>query len=550
MRGAVVGIVGLLAACSPEGEPQTDSQTNWLRGCESNAECGSLTCHCGVCTRTCEQDETCAGLAEASCVAKDDAGSIALCDGQAPDDAGLCLRECTEDSCAEGQMCLAGSCSPVPEPAAVVVVDPQVRHQVLTGLGATLAYGEDEVVRSPRRGALYDAMFADVGLEVLRLRNRYGHSGEDDLASASALVEAARDRLGHLPTLILTSWSPPAALKASGELECQGNVDTCTLASAPDGGFDYAAYGEYWRATVEAYADAGVVPDYIGIQNNPDFVPSAAAPGEGCKFLPSEGTATVPVGGEEVEVTYPGFDQALEAVAESLAGLSESPRLIAPEVSAPEAVPKYLAALDLSRISAISHHMYGTDPTAVSESALNAVRKLGGEEDLPVLQTEIQADGLGTAILIHYALAVEGASAYVQSVLAGPESSIAADLGTMISIGAEGFRLEDPYHALRHFAFFTKPGWFRVDAAAKHDGELLTSAWAAPDGETLAVMIVNPGSETIAAQVEVSGRARASSTVTRTVFDGDERSAALGSLPEAGIVRVPGHAIVTVTFGT
>jgi len=36
--------------------------------------------------------------------------------------------------------------------------------------------------------------------------------------------------------------------------------------------------------------------------------------------------------------------------------------------------------------------------------------------------------------------------------------------------------------------------------------------------------------------------------VTRTVFDGVERSADLGALPPAWVVRVPGRAIVTVAF--
>ena len=39
------------------------------------------------------------------------------------------------------------------------------------------------------------------------------------------------------------------------------------------------------------------------------------------------------------------------------------------------------------------------------------------------------------------------------------------------------------------------------------------------------------------------------SEVTRTVFEGIERSAELGPLPAEGVVRVPGRAIVTVPSG-
>ena len=34
----------------------------------------------------------------------------------------------------------------------------------------------------------------------------------------------------------------------------------------------YPKYAEYWRASLVAYADREVVPDYISIQNEPDFV--------------------------------------------------------------------------------------------------------------------------------------------------------------------------------------------------------------------------------------------------------------------------------------
>ena len=45
------------------------------------------------------------------------------------------------------------------------------------------------------------------------------------------------------------------------------------------------------------------------------------------------------------------------------------------------------------------------------------------------------------------------------------------------------------------------------------------------------------------------GETFASSTVTRTVFDGVERSAELGSLSSEAVVQVPVRAIVTVSLG-
>jgi hypothetical protein len=53
---------------SPAG---TDTNTNWLKSCSSEAECDlGSTCSCGRCTLECDRDSDCAGLSsDAACVA-------------------------------------------------------------------------------------------------------------------------------------------------------------------------------------------------------------------------------------------------------------------------------------------------------------------------------------------------------------------------------------------------------------------------------------------------------------------------------------------------
>lgn len=50
------------------GAVVTDTNTNWLQACDSESECGSLDCLCGVCTTPCEETRQCAGF-----------GTTALC---------------------------------------------------------------------------------------------------------------------------------------------------------------------------------------------------------------------------------------------------------------------------------------------------------------------------------------------------------------------------------------------------------------------------------------------------------------------------------------
>jgi glucuronoarabinoxylan endo-1,4-beta-xylanase len=542
----LVAMVGwMLAACAPKNGPRTDSQTNWLRSCDSQSDCGDLDCICGACTRLCDGDAACKTLGGADCLSSQEVGVVALCSGTRPSVAGLCLPVCSDGSCPEGQMCVAGTCHPVPGPTVSVVIDGDAENETLVGIGATLAYVEADVLQHPRRAALFDAMFSGLGLDILRLRNRYGYTGDDDLGTAGEIVDAAAESLGRTPTVILQSWSPPSTFKANGATVCQGDLDTCTLAKAEDGSFDYAGYADYWRDSLEAYADAGVVPDFIGIQNNPDFVPTAVAPGEGCRFLPTEGTATVRVGTAQVQVDYPGYAEASAAVADRLADLSPSPKLVAPEVAVASALAGYVAELDLASVHALSHHLYGTDPSAIDVKVFRALRQLGQQNDLPLFQTEMESDGIGTAILMHYSLAVEGASAYVLGVLVRPSLPLA--LNTLITMDENDFALDDSYYAVRHYALSTDPGWVRVDAVSDSP-ELLASSWLSPTRDALTVVLVNPTTHDLDAELDLGDYGSMTSQVTRTVFSGVERSADLGALSGQGILHVPGQAIVTVAL--
>jgi hypothetical protein len=292
-----------------------------------------------------------------------------------------------------------------------ISVDLETRHQELVGFGANVAYGEGQLTGHPKQSDLYKAIFTDLGLDVLRFRNRFQHVGDDDLTTAGELVAAGNSTLGRPLGVFLSSWSPPTTLKANGALVCSGNVQTCTLTKTAAGVFDYAGLADYWLASLGAYSKVGLVPDFIGIQNNPNYIPSSAESLEACKFLPVEGTVSVPVGLTSVRVTYPGLAQAQAAMLDALSALPARPKLLAPETSDFGTVADYLPSLDASKTDALAHQFYGVNPATVDLDALAAMGKLVGQYGRPVFVTEMNADGFGTALLIHYATVVEGASA-------------------------------------------------------------------------------------------------------------------------------------------
>ncbi len=548
-----LALIGLSSwACtspSSSGTDPFDKQTNWLKSCNVKSDCGaSQDCLCGACTETCTAQSDCQALPGSSCVPASVDGAVALCGGAQPTVAGLCLPSCDDSSpCFSGQMCVAGVCAPVPTPTAHVTLDTTSHRQVLTGLGATVGYAEDAITAHPRKSALYKQIFADLGLDVLRFRDRFGYTGADDLSSAEEINREATASLHHAPIVLLGSWSPPGVLKANGTVLCQGNYDTCTLVQLADGSFDYASYATYWRGTLDAYATHGITPDYIGIQNNPDWIPSSVEMFEACKFLPKEGTDTAIVNGVSSKVRYPGYDEALTAILAQFDGLASPPKIVAPEVTAASLVAGYVDSIDMSRVDAIGHHLYGTDPTIIDPTPYQTLSALGQQFSRPVFQTEMQADGFGTAVLMHNVLVLESASMYVQTTLIGPAASPGLDPTALVTLGPTDYTLEAPYYAMRQYSAFTDPGSIRVDTTSD-SVNLLASAWLSSDGTQVSVVMINAGRDTADVQLDPGAFGASSSRVVRTVFDGKEQTAELGSLSKEHIVQIPVRSVVTVQF--
>ena len=488
----------------------------------------------------------CSDLPGASCVSDEDAGAVAMCGGAPPPSYGVCLPRCPAQGCPDGSSCVAGICSPSLEPTALVSVDENQQFQSLVAIGAGISYVVDEITQHPRKSALFDAMFADSGLTMVRLRNQFGQQGESDLTGTSEIISAATERLGRRPEVILTSSSPPPALKQNDSNWCEGNPDTCTLVRLADGSFDYAGLANHLRASVEAHTSAGINIDYLSIQNNPNWVPPAGDANEACRFLPAEGTAMVATDSGNVVVEYPGYAQALDAVRSELSDLMSAPQLIGPETTNYTQVDEYMAELDSAMVAAIAHHLYGTDTTNLDMAALSTLGDLGEQHDRPLFQSEMYTDPLTTAVLMHASFAVEGVAVYLHNVLVASSRDIRPD--GLINLSVDDFTLGDSYHVLGQYSQHIGPGWVRIAADSNTD-DLLVSAWVSPANDELVVVLTNSGSSSQAVQLEAPAMTPDSAVVTRTVLSGVERSAKLGALASNGIVVAPAQSIVTVAFG-
>ncbi len=548
---AVLASVWLVGCQS--GSPQSSSQTHFLAACDDDDQCGDLSCHCGVCTTVCGAATDGAGGAlgtcsedGAVCIPKTDPGAVALCEGSQPEEP-LCLVPCGDSPCSEGTHCFAGVCMPTRPPSTEIVVDTSLRYQSLIGIGASLGYGEDAIVSHPRKSALYDAMFADSGFDLIRIRNRFNGENPASLEAASEIVSEATARMGRSPTLFLSLYTPPEALKANSAQFCFNLDPDCTLVRDEVGGFDYAGFAEHVRASLQAYDAVGLVPDLISLQGTPDWVPSDETPAETCRFLPEEGTTTIPTPeGEEIEVELPGYSEAFLRAQTEIATLESEYGLVGPETISVASTTSYVNALPSNSLQALAVRFFPDELYAPTNGDLEDLRTFGQVAGLPIIQIEMGQDGLETAVSAQRAFTLSGASGYLQDAFVALVLGEAAD---PIGNDGETFELNQTYFALAHFAKSTDPGWVRVEAQGGED--LLVSAWVAPDDEALTLVIVNSGEERQDVELTLPApwsERLANGGLVRTVFGADEALADLGAIADHRVVALPAGSIATVTI--
>lgn len=105
-------IACVMAACGDDATTgaKDQSQTHWLSACKADAECGGLSCLCGVCIATCGDHGECSvSGVEAKCEVATSRATIALCGGVPPKP--VCLTQCT-NGCAADERCEGEACIP------------------------------------------------------------------------------------------------------------------------------------------------------------------------------------------------------------------------------------------------------------------------------------------------------------------------------------------------------------------------------------------------------------------------------------------------------
>ncbi len=279
--------------------------------------------------------------------------------------------------------------------------------------------------------------------------------------------------------LTISSWSPPGRFKSTG------SANGGTLAKTGNA-YRYADFANWWLRSLQYLRDNSTlpvekaIPDFISIQNEPDFTPSGnpfyAAWQAGC-YLNSVETST-----------KAGYPQALAAVKSAFqANGFGFVKFVGPDTTtgSPSVISSYINNVPANSFAAIAHHPYQGSTNNVGNNTTNLSGLRAAYPASTIYMTEFFGDdnyGPGIpawmqhALPIHNVFAIEKANTYLM-------------WGLSLSPASATFC------ALGHYSKFIRPGDWR-SAATSSDPDLKTTLYRHSTGagipdQLILVMINN-----------------------------------------------------------
>jgi len=440
--------------------------------------------------------------------------------------------------------------------AANITVDPTATAQKIVGFGAGAAYYQSWItaMSSSMQKDFYDTAFTGLNLSLLRIGN-WKQEDTTSIAADVAIVKAGKQRRGNNLKIEMSSWSAPGRLKPSGSVNgnqghSKSDKTLKTSSSDPYGKFVYSEFAHWWKASLQAYEQMGITPDYISLQNEPDM----EADYEETLFDPTEGEIA-------------GYKQALQAVRDSISTLANPPKIIGPE---PLGIgysnfEKYAKALDDQNLDGYAYHLYhagdGNDNSGTNylnpenfRKAMTNIGKNYGSDSKPIIMTEFctmenavrEQDMLGLAHIMQVGFTSGKLNAYIAWELFWGEQN-----GQLIGVcpgngwsscTEEKLYINPEYHAMRHYSKFVNPGW-RVVSSTADGSDVYAVAFRSADCDSITVVAINKGSAQNL-NLSVNGYNPVSAVQSS---EGGSKSR---EITAGAIIDAPAKSITTVVFTT
>ena len=420
---------------------------------------------------------------------------------------------------------------PIPSSGILVTLDPAIRHQTLDGIGGALTWNSARVVSSPNKTTLESLIFDDLGLDIIRLKNWYYPLNWPASTSPSTISPGWQKtnydanktfydwakKPGRDIKVLLSSWSPPASLKDTGQREgletSPGSGVYKGKLKKVNGKFVYAEFAQYW---VDLLDNMNWDPDYLSIQNEPGWL----AAHETCDFAPTQTS------------TLPGFAETLDAVHNRIKNRADLPLLVSPESeSMTEFLSQAVPLRTRSYLDIYAFHNYNIgNPSATDSSGvisnLNSIRSesnnaTSGRKNWMSEFSRGEFDWLDTAHVIHNTLTEGNASAYIYWALvwAAETTPATAHSERVFSIDDDGgYARGNTYYTLKHFAKHISRGHqrFEVTKAAGSNANIRVSGYLHPSGKQVTLIVLNTGGTDDTIALRLRGLPVSSATAIRT----------------------------------
>lgn len=412
-------------------------------------------------------------------------------------------------------------------------IDISTKHQTIEGFGASIAFYQNWLIDHPNKAEIYDVIFDQLGLTILRLNNWYityenEPSFDDD---AKEIVAEAKKSIGDDLKIMMSSWSPPTYLKSN-------NSNQGGTLKKENGEFVYDKFANFWYDSLKAYEEIGVVPDYISVQNEPDIETGY----ESCLFDKDQ------YGSNAV------YAKALEAVYNKLnKEMDNPPKILGPEVLGIgyNNFDGYMNLINLNHLDGLAFHLYHGGDENLPDSFNDELIKIKNKyPDMPKYQTEFyRGDGFNTAWIMHNCLTNGDVSMYLHWDLIWGEGGNLVTLEFPWDSGQwttpNGYILNDKYFALKQYSKFVRPGYTRVDASSASD-DIKISAYISPDNQTISVVLLNTSSSSETVALNLNDFSISNSEIYRT--SENEKTEFIGSLGSGNTVLLPAKSIATVVI--
>jgi glucuronoarabinoxylan endo-1,4-beta-xylanase len=363
-------------------------------------------------------------------------------------------------------------------------------YQQLEGFGGAAVYEVPALANHPKKEEVYDLLFKELGLEILRIRNTYNYSYDptnQELAATATVLSEAR-KPGRSPNLKteLVPWSPPAYLKSNGSESGGG-----TLAKDALGNFRYDDYAQWWYDSLLEWASQGVEPDFISIQNEP-FIETSY---DSCRFYPNQWWSS----------DVAAYNLAFETVWQKLYTEMgpNMPKMWAPESMGLWDMSLYIPdIIDMSHVDGFSHHLYTEgnydEPDNMIPDLINYAASYGYK---PLHMTEyVRLDtipnfdmGMRFAWHIYNCLYYLHSTSYFNwTLFRGPPS-----LGGIVTLTSNDYIIRPQYWFLKGYTHFTDKDWSVIGTSVTGPGadNLRMSAFTSPDNTQLTIVILNKSTD-------------------------------------------------------